>query len=126
MNEIVPFLVSNNLNSHLPVPIIYDEANEYLILTKRLIVKMKKAMRLLGDIPKLLAVDGSQFYDREDPEDYSILDIKEDFGLEVEMIERPRRYQGDTCLDPSGRNRFCVMTGEAGKVVIGAYPASSN
>ena len=107
------------------VPVIYDDTNEHRILTQRLIVLMKKTMRVLGDIPKHLAVDGSQYYDLEDPEDCPIPWI-EDLGLEVEEIERLHRHAGDTCPEPGGRNRFCVMTGEAGKVVIGAYPAAYN
>jgi hypothetical protein len=122
--KITPFEDFNNLNSHLPVPIIYDEANEHRVLTKRLMIKMKKAMRLLGDVPKHIAIDGSQYLDLEDREDCPEYVIEEDLGLEYDLIDRPRGYDGDTCPDPCGRNRFCVMTGEAGKVVIGAYPAA--
>jgi len=25
---------------------------------------------------------------------------------------------------PAGRNRFCILTGESGQVVVGAYPAA--
>ena len=106
------------------VPIVYDDTNESRILTKRLVVLMKKEMRLLGDTPKHLAVDCSQWYDLEDPEDYSIELIKEELSLEVGEIERVHKFAGDSCPDPWGRNRFCVMTGEAGMVVIGAYPAA--
>ena len=124
-DKVVPIDHFNNLNNHLPVPIVYDEANEHKVLTKRLIIKMKKAMRLLGDVPKLIAIDGSQYFDLEDHEDCRECVIEEDLGLEYTLIERPCGYDGDTCPDPWGRNRFCVMTGEAGKVVIGAYPAAT-
>jgi len=106
------------------VPVIYDDTNEHRILTKRLIILMKKQMRLLGDEPESLAIDGSQYYDCEDPEDLGDNYIEKELNLQVELIDRLHHYRGDMCPEPGGRNRFCVMTGKAGKVVIGAYPAA--
>ena len=103
------------------VPVVYDPANVHQVLTRHLIILMKKQMRLLGDVPKVLVIDNSQCLDLEHPEDYPGHRIKTELGLEWSIFDRQRYYEGDPV---SGRNRFCIMVGEAGQVVIGAYPVS--
>ena len=97
------------------VPVIYDDTDVVGRLTKRLIVLMKKTMRSLGDEPVCLAIDGSQFMDDVDIGDYST-HLIEEMGLDWTLIER---------FDRNVRNRFCLLTGKSGSVVIGAYPGLS-
>lgn len=104
----------DNLSKGLP-PVVYDDANPGGVLTVRLIAIMKKQMRILGDTPKVLAVDGAQFFDVPGDADFPIGDLDE---LKLTWTLIPR-------LDVNVQNRFCVMVGEAGKVVIGAYPVST-
>jgi hypothetical protein len=104
----------DNLSKGIP-PVIYDDANPDGVLTVRLIAMMKKQMQVLGDVPKILAVDGAQFFDLPGDEDFPVGDLGE---LKLTWTLIPR-------LVVSVQNRFCVMVGEAGKVVIGAYPVST-
>jgi len=97
--------------------VIYDDTDTIGRLTKRLIILLKKAMRLLGDEPMRLAIDGSQFFDIVSQEDYGTNLIESEMGLDWTLIER---------FDTNVRNHFCVLIGKSSSVVIGAYPPLSD
>ena len=100
-------------------PIVYDNASTDGVITKRLIILMKKMMRVIGDEPKLLAMDGSQFFDDDQEvggrEDFPAQYLNE-LGLEGTFL--PRRFH---FLGQGVKNRFCIMVGENKKIVIGTY-----
>ena len=106
--------------------LVYDDASQNKVITKRLIILMKKALQSIGDKPAKLYFDGSQYFDitpEGEKEDYPALLIKEELRIpELELITRKNWFfanSQDKIQSP--KNNFCILEGVGGKIVIGAY-----
>ena len=108
--------------------LVYDDASRDRIITKRLIVLMKKALRSIGDEPAKLYFDGAQYFDipgqdgAPDKEDFPDCHLKELGIPSYDLITRKNWFfVGTDDETQSPKNNFCILEGVNGKIVIGAY-----